>query len=97
MTRIHPTHQLLPSALSQASPPRCRVKKVSMLYGAHKFIQLEDALDLHHQHSDRWGCAFETLDRDLTNRNLYSKHYFLLSMMLQELAKPQEHRQEWLM
>lgn len=68
-----------------------------MLYGAHKFIQLEDALDLHHQHSDRWGCAFETLDRDLTNRNLYSKHYFLLSMMLQELAKPQEHRQEWLM
>lgn len=96
-TRTHPTHQPLPSALSQAIPPLCRVKKVSMLYGAHRFKQLEDALDLHHQHSDRWGCAFETLDRDLTNRKLYSKHYFLLSLMLQELAKPEEHRQKWLM
>jgi len=68
-----------------------------MLYGAHKFIQLEHALESHHRHSQRWGCGFETLDRDLTSRKLYSKHYYLMLTMLHELAKPPEERQEWLL
>jgi hypothetical protein len=68
-----------------------------MLYGAHKFPQLEDALAVHRRHSERWGCGFACLDRDLTTRKLYSKHYFLLSTMLHELSKPPEQRQEWLL
>jgi hypothetical protein len=86
-------HQPLPVPL----PPRCPVTKVSMLYGAHKFPQLEDALEVHRRHSERWGCGFASLDRDLTTRKLYSKHYFLLSTMLHELSKPPEQRQEWLL
>lgn len=68
-----------------------------MLYGAHKFAQLEDALDVHRHHSKRWGCGFDSLDRDPTSRKLYSKHYFLLSKMLHELSKPKEERQQWLL
>jgi hypothetical protein len=68
-----------------------------MLYGAHKFSQLEDALELHHRHSERWGGGFEMLDRDLTSRKLYSKHYYLMLIMLRELAKLPEERQEWLL
>ena len=68
-----------------------------MLYGAHKFEQLEQALDNHRQHCLRWGCEMESLDRDLTDRKLYSKHYFLLLKMLQELSKPEDERQEWLL
>jgi hypothetical protein len=68
-----------------------------MLYGAHKFSQLENALELHHRHSQRWGGGFEMLDRDLTSRKLYSKHYYLMSIMLRELAKLPEERQEWLL
>jgi hypothetical protein len=66
-----------------------------MLYGAHKFSQLEHALEVHRRHSERWGCGFECLDRDFTTRKLYSKHYFLLSNMLHELSKSEEERQQW--
>jgi len=78
-------------------PPRCPVTKVSMLYGAHRFSQLEDALELHRRHSERWGSGFVSLNRDLTTRKLYSKHYFLLSTMLHELSKPEEERPQWLL
>ncbi|GAB7363391.1 hypothetical protein MBLNU230_g3669t1 [Neophaeotheca triangularis] len=69
-----------------------------MLYGAHKFQQLEEALESHRRHCTRWGCQFENLDRDLAaTRKLFSKQYFLLSTLLQQLAKPEEERQEWLL
>lgn len=77
--------------------PPCTVTKVSMLYGAHKFPQLEAALESHRRHSERWHCGFESLGHDLSGRKLYSKHYFLLSTMLQEIAKPEEDRKQWLM
>ena len=86
-----------PSPISHLESPKCSVKKVSMLYGAHKFVQLEKALENHQQHCTRWGCELESLDRDLTDRKLYSKHYFLISKMLEELAKPEEERQKWLL
>jgi hypothetical protein len=79
------------------TPPRCSVTKVTMLYGAHKFSQLEDALEVHRRHSERWVCGFESLDRDLTTRKVYIKHYFLLSTILHELSKPEEERQQWLL
>jgi hypothetical protein len=91
-----PTHLSESASLPSLKPPRCAVTKVSMLYGAHKFSQLENALEVHRRHSERWGCGFESLDRDLTTRKLYSKHYFLMSTMLHELSKPEEERQEWL-
>ena len=68
-----------------------------MLYGTHKFVQLEQALETHQQHCLRWGCELESLDRDLTGRKLYSKHYFLISKMLEELAKHEEDRRKWLL
>jgi hypothetical protein len=86
-----------PSLTAHPASPTCFVKKVSMLYGAHKFEQLEKALENHQQHCARWGCELESLDRDLTGRKLYSKHYFLISKMLEELARPEEERQKWLL
>lgn len=91
------SHEPQPTTSPQPDNPKCSVTKVSMLYGAHKFEQLEAALDSHRRHGERWGCGFESLDRDLTDRKLYSKHYFLLSMMLRELSRPEEERQKWLL
>lgn len=51
----------------------------------------------HRTHCERWGCQFKTLDRDLSDRKLYSKHYFLLSTLLHQLSKPEEERQSWLL
>lgn len=89
------THTTLPP--QPPAPGLCSVTKVTMLYGSHKFSQLEDALELHRRHSHRWGCGYESLDRDLTSRKLYSKHYFLLMNMLHELSKPEQERQQWLL
>lgn len=68
-----------------------------MLYGEHVYPQLERALVSHRQQSKRWGCGFEVLERGITTRSMFSKQYFLMSIMLRELAKPLEERQEWLM
>lgn len=75
----------------------CSVTKVSMLYGDHQSTQMGQALESHRRHSERWGCGFELLEEELTERTLYSKHYFLLSMLLRELAKPKKQRKEWLL
>ncbi|KAH9845367.1 galactosyl transferase GMA12/MNN10 family protein [Teratosphaeria destructans] len=77
--------------------PFCPLIKVSMLYGSHKFSQLEKALESHRRHCERWKCDFISLGQDLTNRRLYSKQYFLMSALLNEMAKPAEERKQWLM
>lgn len=102
---IHHEYEPQPKAIetaqstssSQSSRPICSITKVSMLYGDHKFNQLEAALKSHRTHCERWGCDFKTLDRDLSDRKLYSKHYFLLSTLLHELSKPEGERQSWLL
>lgn len=81
----------------QPGHSKCSVTKLSMLYGTHVSPQLEHALLSHRRHSERWGCGFEVLERDLAGRKLFSKQYYLMSAMLRELAKPVEQRQEWLM
>ena len=70
-----------------------------MLYGDDKFMfaQQEAALESLRRHSKRWGCEFVTLEWELTERKLYSKHYFLSSTMLRGLAKPAKERKQWLM
>lgn len=102
---IHHEYEPQPKALQtaqstsswQSSRPKCSITKVSMLYGDHKFNQLEAALNSHRNHCERWGCEFKTLDRDPSDRKLYSKHYFLLCTLLHELSKPEEERQSWLL
>ncbi|CZT17988.1 uncharacterized protein RCC_03827 [Ramularia collo-cygni] len=84
-------------AVLRPQSSKCSVTKLSMLYGTHRVPQLEHALLTHRRHSERWGCGYEVLERDLTSRKLFSKQYYLMSIMLRELAKPIEERQEWLL
>lgn len=78
-----------------------------MLYGRHVYPQLENALVSQRRQSERWGCGFEVLQRDIAQSGsgdaigpprtkMFSKQYFLMSAMLRELAKPAKERQEWL-
>lgn len=67
-----------PVSLPPSEPSRCPVTKVSMLYGAHKFSQLENALEGHRRHSERWGAKFTSLERDLTTRKLsHDAHLYI--------------------
>ncbi|KAF2156279.1 glycosyltransferase family 34 protein [Myriangium duriaei CBS 260.36] len=97
--------QISPSPVAESHPlhtpqpnhPKCGVTKVTMLYGGHKDPIFEHAVASHRRHSERWGCGFVELKYDVAPRKLYSKHYILLSTMIQELAKPEDQRQKWLM
>jgi hypothetical protein len=81
----------------QTNGQTCDLIKCSMLYGAHKYPQLEAAVASHRRHSERWNCGFRNLEYDLTSRKMYSKEYFVLSTILEELAKPDDQRKEWVM
>lgn len=96
-TSASPPRQWPMVILSPQDRPSCPIVKVSMLYGAYNFPQLQAALESHHRHCERWGCDFVFLEEDLSSRKLYSKPYFLLSTLLHELSKPAGERKEWLM
>lgn len=86
-----------PTFTPQHNRSECSLMKCTMLYGAHKYPQLEAAVDSHRRHSERWGCGFQNLEYDLTNRRLYSKQYSILSAILHEMTIPEDQRKKWLM
>jgi len=67
-------HQSRPMSLPSFEPLTWPMTKISTLFGAQKFSQLEDALELHDRRSQRWGGGYEIFGRDFTPRSLYSKH-----------------------
>lgn len=73
------------------------VGKVTMLYGAwaeEKTNQL--VLRGHEQHARKHGHSFHVLDRKIMH-GMWSKLSFLLHLVLEELAKPEEDRIKWLL
>ncbi len=75
--------------------PSLRLAKVSMLYGQENRLY-ERALQSHQRHCDRWNCRMHVL-REEISAGYWNKPNYLLSLVLQELAKPAEQRTEWLM
>ncbi|KAJ9266752.1 CAZyme family GT34 [Paecilomyces variotii] len=72
-----------------------RITKVSMLYGKpNTFYQR--ALQTHRGHARRWGYRMEVLTHDIAV-GYWNKPSYLLSLVIQELAKPASERTEWLM
>lgn len=90
-----------PSALPPQAPPRPggdrrpRIGKVSMLYGNPNTLY-ERALQSHERHAHRWGCPMYILQEDIST-GFWNKPSYLLSLVIQELAKPASKRLEWLM
>ena len=84
-------------SLPSPAQPRCSVTKVSTVCDIHPVSLLEDTLRLHYLHSQRWGCGFESQVCNLATHESHGKHSFLLSVLRQELAKPEEERRQWLL
>lgn len=75
--------------------PRRRIGKVSMLYGFQN-TYYEHALESHQRHADRWNYPMHVLEEDIS-AGYWNKPSYVLSLVIQELAKPPEDRLEWLM
>jgi hypothetical protein len=72
-----------------------RVGKVHAVFGEPNPVY-ERALRLHESHSDQMGHPMFVLRERLLS-GLWSKPAFILSIMLQELAKPEDKRLQWLL
>lgn len=66
-----------------------------MLYGKHN-VYYERALQTHMKHAQRWGYGMHVLHHDIAV-GYWNKPSYLLSLVIQELAKPPSDRAEWLM
>ena len=87
----------VPTTLRQIEsiPGTARITRLSMLYGANNSLY-ERAIDTHMKHTARWGHRFQVLREDLTS-SFWNKPVYILYSLIQELARPSDHRAEWLM
>ena len=72
-----------------------RVAKVSMLYGDSNFIY-ERALRSHRWHNEKHNYPFHVLRQEIAG-GYWNKPSYILSLVVNELAKPAGERAEWLM
>lgn len=72
-----------------------RITKVSMLYGNRNTLY-ERALQSHRRHAERWGYGMDVLQNDIAV-GYWNKPSYLLSLVIEELAKPVAERVEWFM
>lgn len=73
---------------------KLRLTKVSVVYGTPNQLY-ERALQSHLRHAQRWGYGMQVLRQEIVG-GVWDKISYLLSIVLQELAKPQSERTEWL-
>jgi len=83
------------SDLDDPLKPKSVVGKVHAVFGEPNPVY-ERALELHRSHADKQGHPMFVL-RERILSGLWSKPAFILSVMLQELAKPEAERLQWLL
>lgn len=71
-----------------------RIKKVSAIFGEHNHLY-EAALKTHEKHNELHGYQMQTLRERIIN-SFWSKPAYLLSVIVEELAKPTNDRNDWL-
>ena len=71
-----------------------RIAKVSVVYGKPNPLY-ERSLQSHERHAQRWGYEMQVLRREIVG-GVWDKVSYLLSLVLQELAKPPAEQTEWL-
>lgn len=89
---LHALNDLSPSAWLGKAP---RVTKLTALYN-HDNDLYEAAIKSHMEHNRIHGYGMKIL-RDKIVNDQWSKPAYLLSLVVEELAKPAEARTEWLM
>ncbi|KAF2104333.1 hypothetical protein NA57DRAFT_51166 [Rhizodiscina lignyota] len=80
-------------AVSRNSSPH-RISKVSMLFGKNDLY--ERALETHREHNEMHGYGMKVLREQLTD-GYWNKLLYILSLLVEELAKPPTRRIEWFM
>ena len=67
-----------------------------MLYGDQVNPYYVRALKSHRRHNDRWNYGMHILQQDIVG-GYWNKPSYLMSLIVNELAKPAAERVEWFM
>lgn len=67
-----------------------------MLYGDELNPYYVRALRSHRTHNERWNYGMRVLEQDIVG-SFWNKPSFILSAIVEELAKPMAERVEWFM
>ena len=81
------------------------IVRFSMLFGHFRGAEdpvLKRAMDTQIAYGERWGYETHILRRQIQGKDEYgdvvfSKPLFMLSFIIAELAKPEEHRAKWIL
>ena len=74
--------------------PSIRIKKVSALFGEPNYLY-EAALATHERHNALHGYQMQVL-RERIHASFLAKPAYLMSVLVEELAKPWDERMQWL-
>lgn len=75
-------------------PSIYRISKVSMLFGQNEIYQR--ALETHRRHNEIYEYGMHVLREPITD-GYWNKLAYIMSLLVQELAKPASERVEWFM
>jgi len=91
------------------APPRIRQVTMVLDNGGSEQEMYERALETHYAHGERWGYSTHVLQQDIVGSEdgnvsragqwktgVFKKPLYLLSLVVAELAKPEEERAEWI-
>lgn len=97
------------SVAAPVKGPNIRQVTVLLNNGGADHEMYERALKTHYAHGDRWGYSTHVLHQDIVGSTdagisrlgqwktgVFKKPLYLLSMVVNELAKPAEDRAEWI-
>jgi hypothetical protein len=73
------------------------ISKISMLWGKQADEDVyRRALKTHQTHAERHGYGFHVLQESIAH-HYWNKLYWILAVLVEELAKPEADRVEWMM
>lgn len=78
-----------------------KIRQVTMLFGGSPNKIDEQSLETHIEHGKRWGYPTHILRQNVIgsddwHESCFSKPSYLLSILISEMAKPEDERAEWL-
>ena len=78
-----------------------KIRQVSMLFGGSPNEVDDQSLNTHIEHGKRWGYPTHILRQNIIDSDnwlefCFSKPSYMLSLVINEMAKPEDERAEWL-
>ena len=74
-----------------------KIRQATMIYSTDEHNNVyERAVASHIRHGDRWGQPTHVLRHDIVEAGFFNKPAYLLGLVIDEMAKPNDERADWI-